>query len=165
MRVLVCGLATTKMEPPWPPSPPLGPPRGTRSSRRNARHPRPPAPAVDVNVYFVNEHRNLVISSSIHLVFPANRMTRSGTTSCPDSRAQEGSTGRMLMTRPRAPWSSNLTRPATFAKIVSSLPTAGVEARAEAATALSHDDRAAGHQIAVVSLDTEPLGIRIAAVA
>jgi hypothetical protein len=28
----------------------------------------------------------------------------------------------MLMTRPRAPWFSNFTRPAVFAKIVSSLP-------------------------------------------
>src|SRR5262249_21146901 len=32
------------------------------------------------------------------------------------------STGRMLITRPRAPWSSNRTRPSIFAKIVSSLP-------------------------------------------
>src|SRR5262249_27823131 len=32
------------------------------------------------------------------------------------------SIGRMLMTRPRAPWSSKRTRPLTFAKIVSSLP-------------------------------------------
>src|SRR6185503_13986529 len=45
MRVLMCGLATTKTEPPCPPSPPLGPPRGTNFSRRNAKQPRPPWPA------------------------------------------------------------------------------------------------------------------------
>src|SRR6185503_15530098 len=45
MRVLVCGLATTKIDPPCPPSPPLGPPRGTNFSRRNAMAPRPPWPA------------------------------------------------------------------------------------------------------------------------
>jgi len=45
------------------------------------------------------------------------------------------------------------------------LATACIDAGLESATALTHDDRAAGNQIAVVSLDTEPLGIRIAAVA
>src|SRR3954468_7433879 len=45
MRVLVCGLATMKIDPPGPPSPPLGPPRGTNFSRLNAMAPRPPCPA------------------------------------------------------------------------------------------------------------------------
>src|SRR5262249_26623462 len=45
------------------------------------------------------------------------------------------------------------------------LAEAGVEARAETASALPHDDRAAGHDVAVVGLDGEPLRIRVAAVA
>ena len=71
----------------------------------------------------------------------------------------------MLMTRPRWPWSSNFTRPATFAKIVSSLPMPGVQARAEAASALADDDRAAGDDVAVVRFHAEPLRVGVAAVA
>ena len=69
------------------------------------------------------------------------------------------------MTRPRAPWSSNRTRPATFAKIVSSLPRPAFRPGLEPAAALPHDDRSAGHDVAVVRLDAEPLRIRVAAVA
>ena len=71
----------------------------------------------------------------------------------------------MLMTRPRAPWSSNLTRPAIFAKIVSSLPSPALQAGAEPPAALPDDDRAAGDDVAVVRLDAEPLRVGVAAVA
>ena len=63
----------------------------------------------------------------------------------------------MLMTRPRAPWSSNFTRPAVFAKIVSSLPSPAFR--------LANDDGAAGHDIAVVRFHAEALRVGIAAVA
>ena len=71
----------------------------------------------------------------------------------------------MLMTLPCAPWSSNCTRPSIFAKIVSSLPMPRVQARAEPASALAHDDGAAADDVAVVRLDAEPLRVRVAAVA
>src|SRR5262245_57867331 len=41
---------------------------------------------------------------------------------------------------------------------------AGVQAGAEAAPALADDDRAAGHKIAVVGFDAQPLRVRVAAV-
>ena len=69
------------------------------------------------------------------------------------------------MTRPRAPWSSNRTRPATFAKIVSSLPSPALMPGLEAAAALPDDDRAAGDDVAVVRFHAEPLRVRVAAVA
>ena len=69
------------------------------------------------------------------------------------------------MTRPRAPWSSNLTVPSTFAKSVSSLPQADVQARAEAAAALAHEDRSAGDDVAVEPLHAEALRVAVAPVA
>src|SRR5262245_14828940 len=42
---------------------------------------------------------------------------------------------------------------------------AGVQAGAEASSALADDDRAAGHEVAVVGFDAEPLRVRVAAVA
>ena len=44
-------------------------------------------------------------------------------------------------------------------------PATGIQAGPEASTALAYDDRAARDEIAVVSLDAQPLRIRIAAVA
>ena len=71
----------------------------------------------------------------------------------------------MLMTRPRAPWSSNVTRPAVLAKIVSSFPSPAFRPGLEAASALADDDGAAGHDVAVVRFHAEPLRVRVAAVA
>ena len=71
----------------------------------------------------------------------------------------------MLMTRPRAPWSSNRTRPAIFAKIVSSLPSPAFRPGAEPPAALADDDRAAGDEVAVVRLHAQPLRVGVAAVA
>jgi hypothetical protein len=68
------------------------------------------------------------------------------------------------MTRPLAPWSENLTVPSTFANSVSSLPRPYVEARAEAATALAHENRSAGDDVAVEPLDAEALRVAVAAV-
>src|SRR3989304_4704486 len=45
------------------------------------------------------------------------------------------------------------------------LPAAGVHPGADPPTALAHDDGAAGHDVAVVRLDAEPLGVGIAPVA
>src|SRR6187431_3232010 len=45
------------------------------------------------------------------------------------------------------------------------LPAADVQARAEPATALTHENRAARHDVAVETLDSQPLRIAVAAVA
>ena len=71
----------------------------------------------------------------------------------------------MLMTRPRAPWSSNRTRPATFAKIVSSLPSPAFSPGRNRRPALADDDRPAGDEVAVVRFHAEPLRVAVAAVA
>jgi hypothetical protein len=117
-----------------------------------------------VNVYFVNEHR---IWSSHHqlsgLSCKSNdqigddrlsRRQRSGGLDGQD--ADDASAGAVVLEPdPAGDLGKN--------RVV--LATARIDARLEPATALTHDDRASRNQIAVVSFDTEPLGIRIAAVA
>ena len=56
------------------------------------------------------------------------------------------------MTRPRAPWSSNFTRPVDLREDRVVLAEADVQAGPEAAAALPHEDRAAGDDVAVVRL-------------
>ena len=69
------------------------------------------------------------------------------------------------MTRPRAPWSSNRTRPAIFAKIVSSLPRPafrpGRKRRPRWRTMIVPPR----DEVAVVRLDAQPLRVGVAAVA
>jgi hypothetical protein len=117
-----------------------------------------------VNVYFVNEHR---IWSSHHQLSglscksndqigddQLSRRQRSGGLDGQD--ADDSSTGAVVLEPdPAGDLGKN--------RVV--LATARIDAGLEPATALTHDDRAARNQIAVVCLDTEPLGIRIAAVA
>jgi hypothetical protein len=54
--------------------------------------------------------------------------------------------------------------PADFRKERVVFAKADVETRPEAASALTHQDRAAGHDVAIVPLDAEPLRIAVAAV-
>ena len=103
-------------------------------------------PGRDMDIDFVDKHdRN------------APALTRTAYCGC--------STGWTLMTRPRAPWSSNFTAPADLGKQRVVLAEADVQARAEAAAALAHEDRPAGHDVAVEPLDAEPLRIAVAPVA
>ena len=69
------------------------------------------------------------------------------------------------MNRPRAPWSSKRTRPWTFANSVSSLPSPTLSPGLEPAAALADENRPAGHDVAVMALDAEPLRVAVAAVA
>ena len=89
----------------------------------------------DVNVYFIDEHDY-----------------------------QTYLAGSMLMTRPMEPWFSNFTRPAIFAKIVSSFPMPafrpGRNRRPRWRTMIVPPD-----EVAVVRFGAQPLRVRIAAVA
>ena len=68
------------------------------------------------------------------------------------------------MTRPRAPWSSNLTRAVDLGEERVVLAEPDVQARTEPAPALTHEDRSAGHDVAVEALDAEPLRVAVAPV-
>src|SRR2546426_1970576 len=132
MSVLVWGLATMKIDPPWPPSPPLGPPRGTNFSRRNARHPRPPPPAA---TWMSTSSTNTLLErlNTDHAAVCAVVLELHAARDLGEDRV-------------------------VFAE-------AGIQPGAEAAAALAHDNRAAGHDVAVVGLDAEPLRVRVAPVA
>src|SRR6185295_11324607 len=144
MRVLMCGLATMYTEPPWPPSPPLGPPRGTNFSRRNARHPRPPCPAA-----------TWMSTSSTNI---GNRVTglpdRLGLLGRKD--ADDAALGAVI-------FESHPARDLGVDRIV--FAASNIQAGAEAAAALAHDDGAAAHEVAVVRFDAQPLRVGVAAVA
>src|SRR6185503_20168749 len=112
MSVLVCALATTKIEPPLPPSPPLGPPRGTNFSRRKARQPRPPAPA---SMCMSTSSTNKGLFDGLDADLPSVRAVVLELHAAVGLRED-----RVVLAEPR------------------------VEAGREAASALPHDDRAAG---------------------
>src|SRR6185436_19209133 len=118
MRVLMCGLATTKTEPPCPSSPPLGPPRGTNFSRRNARQPRPPWPASTWMSTSSTKMRLLQGENADHTAARPVILE-------PDASRGLGE-NRVVFAEPR------------------------VQPCLEPAAALPHDDRAAGHHVAIV---------------
>ena len=69
------------------------------------------------------------------------------------------------MTRPRAPWSANFTRAVDLGEQRVVLAEPDVEAGTEPAAALAHEDRSAGHDVAVEPLDAEALRVAVAPVA
>src|SRR5207248_2801807 len=163
MSVLVCGLATMKIDPPWPPSPPLGPPRGTNFSRRNARQPRPPWPAA---TWMSTSSTNITIGELAN--WRAGE-SRDGSirrlSDCAihqlygllDWLDADDAAVRAVVLELHAAGDLREDR-VVFAE-------AGVQPRAESPPALTHDDGAAGDEIAVVRLHTQPLRVGVAAVA
>ena len=112
----------------------------------------------DVDVDFVDEHGGGSQKRSASLCAP------DATAKWPDSSG-DYSSGRTLMMRPCAPWSSNRTRPSTFANSVSSLPRPTFRPGRNAPPALPDEDRAAGDDVAVEPLHAQPLRVAVAAVA
>src|SRR2546422_4521232 len=109
----------------------------------------------DVNVYFVNKHKigELVswrLGESIH------QPTNSPTHQLFDWLNADDSPVRAVVLELHA--AGNLRED----RVVFTEPR--IESRAEPASALANDDRSAGHDVAIVGFDAEPLRVRIAAV-
>ena len=75
------------------------------------------------------------------------------------------STGWMLMKRPRCAVIFELHAAVDLGEERVVLAETDVEPGLEPAAALAHEDRAAGHDVAVVALDAEPLRVAVAPVA
>ena len=105
--------------------------------------PLPPSPAWTLNVDFVDEHRR-------ERRLPADQLCSTGTDA--DHAAVRAVIGEL-----------HVARDLGEERVV--LAAADVQARLEAAAALAHEDRAAGHEVAVEPLDAQPLRVAVAPVA
>src|SRR5215217_3010567 len=143
-RVPTPGSATSRMSPPRPPSPPSGPPRGLYFSRWNEVTPSPPRPAVT----------SMAVSSTNMAEGPG-----SGPGLGPRLGARVDAGQLAAAHHVVDDGAVDLGEEGVVAAAADAL--AGVDAGAT----LADQDRARGHQLAAVTLDPEPLGGRVTAVA
>src|SRR5688572_6835151 len=139
-------------DPPLPPSPPSGPPRGTNFSRRKLRAPLPPCPAA--TWISTSSTKDIVCSQQF--------------TVC--SRRKPQTANRRLFQRQDGDHAAlgaviaELHRAVDLREERVVLAEPDVEAGAEPAPALTHQDRPAGDDVAVEPLDAEALRIAVAPV-
>src|SRR5215204_1731140 len=171
-RVLRLACAVTYTEPPAPPSPPLGPPRGTNFSRRKLMAPRPPCPAA---TWISTSSTNIILRATASPGTPSHRRSRgqrprSTPVGGPSARSaaetqDPGDVRRLrgwLLDRVDADDAAagavvlELHPSSDLRKQRVVLAEADVQARPETAAALPHEDRPAGHDVAVEPLDAQP---------
>ena len=127
--------------------------RGGRTSRGGSSSRRvPPCPAA---TWISTSSTNIGVSSCAVVAADLG---------CAPEVRQAYSSGRIEMTRPRAPWSENFTRAVDLREQRVVLAEPDVEAGTEPAPALAHEDRAAGDDVAVEPLHAEALRVAVAPV-
>src|SRR5205085_796101 len=127
--------------------PPLGPPRGTNFSRLNAMAPRPPWPAA---TWMSTSSTNTTGTRG-----EAGALRTSGALAFQRNDADHPAAGAMIL---------ELDRPVDFGEQRVVLAEADVQAGPELAAALPNENRSAGDNVAVVTLDAEALRVAVAAV-
>src|SRR5437763_15879900 len=165
MSVFRCELATAYTDPPWPPSPPSGPPRGTNFSRRKLMHPLPPAPAStrmstsSTNMGWMLKVKNekSKLKSECELCFPLHFYLSRFHVLLSDWQYADLAAARAVVFVAHAPVDFREQR------VVFAQP--DVQPRQEPPSALAHEDGPAGHDVAVVALNAEPLRVAVTAVA